>query len=130
MPRARFQHKLIRIPVQPEVAYDLAYYYDPRKDSELLKKHADKLGELGKKLLELEVMKKPFTPKQRMALLKMEFPWDMRLKAIQSCVAKGSKKWEAKFRECPRAAYKEESDAELRAIRDIDCEAKLLEAVE
>lgn len=130
MPRARVNHKLVRIPIQPEVAYDLAYYFDPRKDEELVKKHADKVGEFGVHMMSALRQQKMMTPKQRIVFLKMEYPRDMRLKAIESCIAKGSKKWLARFRSEPIKAYQEEADAVARAIRDIDCEAKILAAVD
>lgn len=130
MPRARFNHKLIRIPIQPAVAYDLAYYYDPRKDEELLKKHEKRLGELAVQFMKVLLNKRRLSPKQRLIVLFLEFPDDLRLKAIQACIKRGSKQWMEKFREDPKAAYNEELAAVEKAVRDIDCEARLLETVE
>jgi len=129
MPRARVNHKLIRIPIQPEIAYDLAYYYDPRKDQELLVKHEKKLGKLAEHFLSTIIHGRLLTPKQRLVILQMEFPTELRLKAIKACIGKGSKKWDARFREDPRAAYKEEEEAVQRALRDLQCEAKIMETV-
>jgi hypothetical protein len=129
MPRARVGHKLIRIPIQPEIAYDLAYHYDPRKDEELIKKHQKKLGELGEKFLGTLIEGKRLSPKQRLVILQKANPGDLRLKAIEACIVRGNKQWMAKFRDDPKAAYSEELAAVEKAIRDIDCEAKILETV-
>jgi hypothetical protein len=64
-----------------------------------------------------------------LVILQREYPKDLRLKAIQACIKRGSKQWMAKFREDPKSAYSEEMAAVERAVRDIDCEAKIMETV-
>lgn len=127
MPRARTAGRLLRIPVPPEIAYDLTFYYPPEKDKPLLEKHAARLREakqdgLAGKLTEALQEKCKLTLKQRLMLLMWEFPGDLRLKVmkqqIENCSG-SNKRWGAEFRRDPLAAYKAEADAVLRAEKEL-----------
>jgi hypothetical protein len=140
MPRARLNHKLVRVPIPAELAFELTYYYDPQKDADLIRKHAPVMlksqGPASQGMakgflnaLEKDIM---LTPKQRLCLLEREFPSDIRLKAFRVAFNTPDKRFEAKFRADPQAAYDAESAAIARAIRarmDEDRALKVLEEV-
>lgn len=130
MPRARYNHKLIRVPVPYQIAYDITYHYDYNKDGELIKKHWDRMGTVGKSLITTLSKGRRLTPKQRLLLLQFEYPEDSRLKMLKATIGAVDKKFAASFRANPETAYLEEEAAIQKAIRDRDCELKILSLVE
>jgi len=140
MPRARIQGRLIRIPVPPHIAYDLTYCYPPSKDTELLSEQAAKLyksgrGELADTFVNALRGKKALTLKQRLLLLSLSYPKDLRLKVmkqqIEACSA-SSARWGTAFRRDPEAAYKAEAEAVKKAeaeLQSIEDGVSKLEAV-
>jgi len=136
MPRIIHKRHLIRIPVPADIAYDVTYYYNPEGDREISLKHVERLlvgtenqKGLAKHFLSSIQGKYELTIKQRLCLLQMEFPRDLRLKAIRACIEKANKKFEARFRADPHAVYLEEGTAISRALRDLECERKILATV-
>ena len=95
MPRIIHKRHLIRIPVPADIAYDVTYYYNPEGDREISLKHVERLlvgtenqKGLAKHFLSSIQGKYELTIKQRLCLLQMEFPRDLRLKAIRACIEK------------------------------------------
>lgn len=126
MPRARTAGKMIRIPVPPEIAYDLTYFYPPKADKLLLLKWAEKLQEKGSLGLAANFKaayegQRDLTPKQRLTLLMMENPQDLRLRVMKQQIEQcsgSSKRWGATFRRDPHDAYRQEALAVLKALKD------------
>jgi hypothetical protein len=139
MPRDNIRHHLARIPIHPDIAYDLTYHYPPKYDADLIRKHVpimlhgdSKIKSIAESLLKSFEKDILLTPKQRVVLLMKEFPHDLRLKAIRTCMAQKDRKWERSFRLDPKAAYEAEAAAISRAVSarngdDLDLEK--LEAV-
>jgi len=127
MPRARSQGKLVRIPVHPKIAYDVTYFYPPEEDPRLLEKHAAALYKKGNEKLAHTLMKAllgktTLTIKQRLMLLVMEYPTDLRLRVIKNQIKESegpTTRWGTAFRRDPSAAYKAEWDAVEKAKNDL-----------